>query len=47
MFIYLFLHVVLNAAAVFEAVEISLLGWKSLMVAYEGVDGMGSFIVIG
>ena len=43
-FIYLFLHVDLNAAAVFEAVEISLLGWKLIMVAvaYEGVDGMGS-----
>ena len=43
-FIYLFLHVDLNAAAVFEAVEISLLGWKSIMVAvaYERVDRMGS-----
>ena len=43
-FIYLLLHVDLNAAAVFEAVEISLLGWKLIMVAvaYEGVDGMGS-----
>jgi hypothetical protein len=43
-FIYLFLHVDLNAAVVFEAVEISLLGWKLIMVAvaYEGVDGMES-----
>ena len=43
-FIYLFLHVDLNAAAVFETVEISLLGWKLIMVAvaYEGVDVMGS-----
>jgi hypothetical protein len=42
-FIYLFLHVDLNAAVVFEAVEISLLGWKLIMVAV-AYDGVGSLL---
>jgi hypothetical protein len=36
----LFLHVDLNDVAVFEAVEISVIGWKLIMVAYVQVDGM-------